>query len=222
MTVKHDVEHVRENYTRVSKRASYIYKHYRQLVVTTYQFASRLEREVPAYLDHRFQYDVREDTPEPVEITDNFWRFKTTLSSKKTTRFAVKEVSEQYESIEISGIARKSIRQMVSEKLISEEIKQELELIAEKAESIRQIEEDIEKKEKQEAKIEKGQKRLRENLKALGSSTEEAKLRQRYVQSLAKEEEAIEKLRQEIVALKEDLEREREQLAKMVELLELR
>ena len=222
ITVKHEESYVRENYTRVVKSGTYIYKYYRQLRKTTYEFNSRLDRKVDAYLDHRFNYNVREDTPEPVEITDNFWRFKIGLDPKKTTKFTVSEVSEQAESIEITGIVRKAIHQMVSEKLISEKIKKELEKIADKAEEIEDIEMEISKKEQAEQKIEKGQKRLRENLKALGNTSEEAKLRQKYVSSLGKEEERIEKLRAEVAALKEKLERERDVLDDMVEKLDLR
>jgi len=222
ITAKHEESHVRENYTRVVKSGTYIYKYYRQLRKMTYEFNSRLDRRVDAYLDHRFQYDAREDTPDPVEITDNFWRFKIELEPKKTTRFTACEVSEQAESIEITGIVKKAIHQMASEKLISEKIKQELEKIADKAEEIEDIETEIAKKEQSEKKIEKGQKRLRENLKALGNTSEEAKLRQKYVSSLGKEEERIEKLRMEVAALKEKLERERDLLDEMVEKLDLR
>jgi hypothetical protein len=222
ITAKHEESHVRENYTRVVKSGTYIYKYYRQLRKVTYEFNSRLDRKVDAYLDHRFQYDAREDTPEPVEITDNFWRFKIELEPKKTTKFTASEVSEQAESIEITGIVRKAIHQMASEKLISEKIKAELEKIADKAEEIEDIEMEIAKKEQAEKKIEKGQKRLRENLKALGNTSEEAKLRQKYVSSLGKEEERIEKLRSEVAALKEKLERERDVLDEMVEKLDLR
>ncbi len=222
ITVKHEESHVRENYTRVVKSGTYIYKYYRQLRKTRYDFNSRLDRKIDAYLDHRFQYAVREDTPEPAEITDNFWRFKVELAPKKSTEFTVCEVSEQAESIEISGIAKTAIHQMVSEKLISEKTKAELEKIADKAEEIEKLEEEIAKKERQEQKIEKGQKRLRENLKALGNTSEEAKLRQKYVSSLAKEEEHIEKLRREAAGLREKLERERDVLDNMVEELDLR
>lgn len=222
ITVKHEESHVRENYTRVVKSGTYIYKYYRQLRKVTYEFNSRLERKVDAYLDHRFHYNVREDTPEPVEITDNFWRFKIALEPKKTTKFTVSEVSEQAESIEITGIVKKAIHQMVSEKLISEKTKAELEKIADKAEEIQDIEEEIAKKEHEEQKIEKGQKRLRENLKALGNSSEEAKLRQKYVSSLGKEEERIEKLRKEVAGLNEKLDHERDLLDEMVEKLDLR
>ncbi|MBW1873203.1 MAG: hypothetical protein JRJ19_14125 [Deltaproteobacteria bacterium] len=189
---------------------------------TKYEFASRLDRLVGCYLDHRFSYDVREETPDPVEITDNFWRFKIELAANKPTTFVVTEVSEQYESIEIRGIVLTAIRQMVSEKLISEAVKDELEKIANKAEELTKIEEIIRKKEQHEAKIEKGQKRLRENLKSLGNTSEEAKLRQKYVSSLAREEELIERLRSEVAELRNKYDQEKKALKSMVDQLKLR
>ena len=119
ITVKHEESDIRENYTRAVKSGNLIHKHYRQLRRTRYDFCSRLDREVDGYLDHPFQFNVREDTPEPVETTENFWRFKIALAQKKTTSFTVCEVSEQAERIEIFGIARTTVQQMASQKLIS-------------------------------------------------------------------------------------------------------
>jgi len=222
VTVKRESHNVREDYTRVQKHGTWLYKHYRQLFVSEYSFFSRLEKPMTAYVDHRFRFKVREDTPDPVEVTDNFWRFKLELAPKKETELTVKEVSEQYESIEISGIARTAIHQMVKEELISEKVRVALEAIADLAEKIARIEEQIGKKEAAEAKLEAGQARLRENLKALGTSSEETRLRQKYVTKLTKEEERIETLRREVAELKELLETERERLAEMVAALTLR
>jgi len=222
IVVKREQSQVRERYNRAYKSGAYLYKMYEQLLVTTYEFSSRLERPVTAYIDHRFQHQVRRDTAEPVETTEHFWRFKTALEPKRTTIFKVTEVCEQYECIEVAGIARAAIHQLVSEELISDAVRAALESVADQAEKIRKIEEEIAKAEEQEQKIEDGQERLRANLQALGSTSEESKLRQRYVSSLAKEEEKIEQLRLRSASLRDDLEREREVLNQMVEALELR
>jgi hypothetical protein len=222
ITVKHEESDIRENYTRAVKSGNLIHKHYRQLRRTRYDFCSRLDREVDGYLDHPFQFNVREDTPEPVETTENFWRFKIALAPKKTTSFTVCEVSEQAERIEILGIARTTVQQMASQKLISGKVKAELEKIADKVVEIQRIQEEIAKKEQEEKKIENGQKRVRENLKSLGNSTEEAKLRQKYVSSLGKDEEHIEELGNEAARLRETLQREFAVLSRMVGELDLR
>jgi len=221
VTVKRDSHHKREAFNRVQKHGRYIYKHYRELLVSEYTFTSRLERKLTTYLDHRFSHDVREETPEPVEITDSFWRFRLELEPSKSTDFTVTEVSEQYEAVEVPGIALAEVHQLVKQKLLSDQAKQALEAIAEQAQKISRLDEQIKRKTQAEVKIEKGQSRLRENLKALGGSSEESKLRTRYVSSLAKEEERIEELRREVAALRENRDQEQKQLDAMVEGLEL-
>jgi hypothetical protein len=219
--VQQDANRYDEAFSEVRKRGVYLHKKYRELLVTEYEFASRLEHEVTLYLDHPFRYKVREDTPEPVEITENYWRFKLNAAGKKTTKFTVTEVSEQYERVEVRSIAGAAIHQMVKEKLISAAVKRRLEAIADRVQQIQEIKKQIDKKENEEVKIDKGQKRLRENLKALGKSTEENKLRQKYVATLSGDEERIESLRGAVVELKNRRERENEELSTMVDALKL-
>jgi len=220
ITAKHDQHWRREDYRRASKSGTYIYKHYRQLLITEYELNSRLDREVKVYLDHRFNYDVREDTDEPVEVTDHFWRFKLDAAPGQTTKFKVTEVSEQHESVDIESIAHHEIANLVDDELISGAVKKALEKIAEKVAGIQKLDEKTARLENKLEKIEQGQGRVRKNLKALGSSSEEAKLRQKYVTALSREEEKIEALRTEIAELQERVEREREDLEEMIEELE--
>jgi hypothetical protein len=222
VTVKHDEDYFQEDYTRATMSGNYIYKHFRRLLVTTYRFSSTLDRNVDMYVDHPFEYETYEDSPEPVEVTEHFWRFKLNIHPKKTTKFAVKEVSEEYESVEIPGMARTAIHQMFKEKLISDKVKEDLEKIADQAEKIQKIEEDIAKKKKLRTDIEKGQARLRENLKVLGDTSQEKGLRDKYVSTLAREEERIDQLRREKAELKDRLKEERNALKKMVDALKLR
>ncbi len=221
VTVGHEQIHERQAVTRVTKTGNYIHQHYRRLLHTDYRFQSRLQRELNAYLDHRFSHDGREDTPEPVEITDSFWRFELALPPGRTTAFRVTEVADDYEAISIPGIAHKTIHRLARQALISDETAQQLERIAAQAETIGRIQKDIQRAEREETKIEDGQARLRDNLQALRTSTEEAQLRQKYVAKLAAEEERIEALHAEIESLRQRLEREREQLRKMIDALKL-
>ena len=198
VTVRHKAHTVKEAYSRAMKSGNHIVKIYRELFVTDYEFASNLDHPITVYLDHSFQYDILEGTPEPAEVTDDFWRFKIDLPPQKTTEFTVKEVCERYEGVRIQNIIRADIHQMVSDKLIPEEVKQDLEQIADKMLEINEIKHNLSKKGEQQEEIEKDQSRLRENLKALGDSTEESKLRQQYVTSLTKQEKILEQLRRDI------------------------
>jgi hypothetical protein len=221
VTVGHEQTHERQAVTRVTKTGNYIHQHYRRLLHTDYRFQSRLQRELTAYLDHRFSHDGREDTPEPVEITDSFWRFKLALPPGRTTAFRVTEVADDYEAISIPGIARKTIHRLARQALISDETVEQLERIAAQAETIQKLEQDIQRAEREESKIEQGQQRLRDNLQALRTSTEEAQLRQKYVAKLAAEEERIEALQAEVESLRRRLESESERLQQMIDALKL-
>ncbi|MBN2495864.1 MAG: hypothetical protein JXR96_14835 [Deltaproteobacteria bacterium] len=221
VTVERKSRAQREDFTRVSKRGQTIYKHYRELSISEYRLHSRLDRSLSAYLDHRFTYPLREDTPEPIEVTEHFWRFKLTLPPGETTHFEVREVHKERESIHIPSIALVDIERMVESALIGEEQKAALEAVAERAARIVELQEKLEKKTREAEKIEDGQQRIRENLMALGSTSEEGKLRQRYVAKLAAEEERLEALRSECQALEAQIEAEREALDASVDELEI-
>ena len=221
VTVSLNEETVQESYSRAVKKGQYIHKHYRRLKDTHYEFHSGLDKDLNLYFDHSYTHSGREETPEPVEVTDHYWRFNIVLPPKRATFFRVREVSEAYDCVEIQGIVRSMVYQMASEALISEEVKRELDRIADRVEDIQSMENEIQEKEQQKVNIEKGQGRLRDNLKALGSTVEEAKLRRMYVTTLTGEEESIEKLRKEAMDLKVKLAHDRKVLNEMVEALKL-
>lgn len=217
-----DREHEQENFTQISKSGSYIYKHYRRVLKTIYRFSSSLDRAMVLFVDHRFQFNDTEDTPDPVEKTEHFWRYKVTAAPGETTRFEVREITHDFESIELTDIVYAAIADMASEELISDEAREQLEAIAKRVESISKIDEEIVKRQAEEAEITEGQERVRENLKSLGNSTEEKKLRSRYVKNLDSEEERIEELQREVAELRRKKEEEEEELNRMVEEFELR
>ena len=221
VTVSDKRHTVKEAYTRAKKTKVFIYKFYRRLTITEYELASDLDHPTTVYLDHPFLYNALEGTPEPDEITDKFWRFKVELPPKETTEFTIKEVSEAHESVDIPRMVRADIHQMVSDKLISEKVKKDLEKIAIKVEKIKEMGQNLKAKDKQREEIEKDQSRLRENLKALGESTEESKLRQKYVTSMTAQEETLEQLRKDIEEGRRVLQKAQKDCNTMIDKLEL-
>jgi len=71
------------------------------------------------------------------------------------------------------------------------------------------------------AGIEKGQTRLRDALKGLGETPDEAILRKRYVTKLAAQEEKLERLRAEIASAKQEKEALTKQLGAAADALSL-
>jgi hypothetical protein len=221
VTVKHEAKQVRERYTRATRHGQYLYKHYRELLVTQYELASRLERAVPCYVDHRFTFDVREGAPEPVEVTDSFWRYRVKLEPGKTTRLEVTEVAEQTEAIHIPSIAAAEIHNLVDNGLIPDAVKKQLEEIAEHAEAIARLQHRIAELEQTASQLENGQARIRENIKALGNSSDEARLRSKYVSRLSAEEEQLETLHAKIAGHKGQIEEEQESINALIEKMKL-
>lgn len=219
--VKSNTHYRTEAVTKVSKSGQWIYKHYDEVKVTTYEIVSRLDRDVTLFLDHPFEYDTLHDTEKPEEKTDRFWRFKMDVPGDKTTEFKVGELKHAYESINIPGIAYEEIAQLVSDKLISKAVKKYLESVADRAREIYELEREMTKRREELARIDQGQERLRKNLKVLGNSTEENKLRQKYVATLTAEEDRIETLRAEIEKMEETLEQMRDALNEYVEEMKL-
>lgn len=219
--VKQDSEQIREQYQKVSKQGQFVYKHYQERLVTTYLIDSRLDAARVVYLDHRFTYKDWIDTPDPVELTDNYWRFKFEAAGKRQTRFSVSEIAEMTESIYLPELAIEQVSSLVEDGLIPKADQKALGAIAEKSAAIKRLQEQCANKDAQRKNIEKGQARLRDNLKALGQSTEELKLRNRYVAKLDKEEYTIETLRKEVSVLKKQVKDAEGELDTLIENLKL-
>jgi len=222
ITVKRISSSQTENVTKVTRKGQKLWKHFRKLKTVRYEFASRLDRQVTLFLDHPFHYELLEGSTKPVEITDRFWRFQLALPAKETTAFTVTEVIHESESISIPEIAHVQIEQLFANALIPEKTRAQLEEIATIAEAIAKAEQQVSQNEYRAQKLEDGQDRLRENLKAMGTTAAEAKLRGKYVDRLAAEEEKLEQLRLEITGLQTEIEAKREEMSRKVAEFELK
>ncbi|MCX4025895.1 hypothetical protein H0A36_22715 [Endozoicomonas sp. SM1973] len=198
VTIRKKITTSERFYTQATNKQQLIIRHYREEYMTEYTVASTLNEAATLYLDHPFSYELNEDTDDLIETTDNYWRFHIPLPAKQQINYQVVEVKRSYDAIQIPNIAYQEIQAMNQLKLISSEIKQQLEVIAnlsaEKTSLVQQHKQQL----NQLKKIEKGQDRIRKNIEALGSTPEESQLRQRYVKTLSNEEDQLEKLSQEM------------------------
>ncbi|MDR2881539.1 MAG: DUF4139 domain-containing protein, partial [Azoarcus sp.] len=221
VTVKRTPSVQIENVTKVTRDGQTIRKHFRRLDNVLYEFTSRVDKPLSLFLDHPFRYQLLEGSTKPVEITDRFWRFQMDLPARQTTAFTVTEVVHESESISIPNIARVEVGRLFENALIPEKTRKQLEEIAEDAEMIARAERQISQKEHRAERLEEGQERLRENLKSLGTSTAESKLRGKYVDRLTTEEEELERLLLEIAELRAEIEAKRTEIARKVKKIEM-
>lgn len=145
--------------------------------------------EHPAHADWKLLSKV-----EPIEKTDNFLRFEVSAPAQKLTEFEVREMRDNWESLAVTNITTDLVEVFVRDKYISPETRRQLEqIIAVKAE-IARLEQSIQQLQQEREALFADQQRLRENLKSLGNTEDEKKLRSKYIEQLTKQESRLDEI----------------------------
>ena len=219
MIVREETSTRSKEYAKATMRGAYLRKHYRRMRRTEYTVVSRLSRAVKLYIDHPFRYERFAETPEPEEITDSYWRFLTEIPPRKTEVFTVDEVEESFDAIEVRNLAITQIHGLAKDKLISDAAAKRLEAVARQVAAVEALQRELSEAEAAGESIIEDQDRLRKNLKALGATSDEARLRKRYVKALDDGETALSDLKKKVESLKTRIQAEEEKLDDMVERL---
>lgn len=187
---------------RVTHGSLYLY-HY-ELEFKTYIINNNTGRDLDLFLEHRFKPGNWEllDTPQPVERTRDFYRFRLDVPSKQTKHFTVTESIERRASYLLQETSREALKLWIEHKFIDKKTLRTLEGVVNLTEQITQIKRDIEALEQEMKAIFNNQERLRKNLQALGTTQDERSLRERYLNSLAKEEDQLAQNQADIQSLK--------------------
>jgi len=172
---------------------------------TIYLVKNKLDRDIDLFLEHRIGADRKlEDTPEPVEKTETYYRFRFDAPASKTTRFVVKEKGDVHESWSVHNVNRGTVGLWLKRKFIDEPTRDTLNQLVEMNEKLASLDYWIRERDKEISTIFQNQERLRENLGALGSTRDEKGLRERYVEALNSEEDRIAEMRGEIQTWKDE------------------
>jgi hypothetical protein len=174
-----------------------------------YHLTNNTHQAVILVLEHKAQkgWDLVE-TPEPIEKTQDFYRFRIPMEPGERKEFCVKERGEVSASYHIVDLERDAIEVFIRKKALSEKMRNFLNEVLELKGVISLCKRDIEKCEKEIEDIHKDEDRIRKNLSALGMSPEEKTLREKYVASLIENDKRLNKLQGEMKRLikkKEDL-----------------
>lgn len=206
---KSDLEDVRMS--RVVNGYLYLYRY--QIQRTIYVINNKNDKELDLFLEHRFNHgwDLVE-TQEPVERTENFYRFRLKAPAKKTTKFIVHEKGDHSETHAIQNVDRDTLRLWLQRKYIDEKTREVLEGILSLNEQIAKLDYEVSQREQEIQEIFNNQSRLRENLQALGDTQDERGLRDRYVSELSREEDKLATLRAEIKERKSERRKHEEKL----------
>lgn len=181
---------------------------------TAYVFDNRNPRPLAVYLDHRFEPGAElVDTPEPAERTESFLRFRVELEDRRSRRFVVSERALVAERHEVRRLTARDRAHFAAAGWLDEATATALSALEEKAQRIDSLARELEAREAEKAALVADQARLGQNLQALGASSAEAALRERYVARLGESEDRLGQIQreaQELRARREALEAELE------------
>lgn len=157
------------------------------------------------------------DTAEPVESSANFHRFRVEVKPKQTVEFAVREENPQQTTYALTNITPEQITLWVRQRAIDREIEQALQRIVAKKNEINELNQQIQALEREQNEIFRDQERVRENLRRLGRTPEEANLRLRYIRQLEQQENRLGALRAERARLEDARTAAQKQLDQMLQ-----
>ena len=187
------------NIHRVRITNGYMYQDYFRVQNTIYKITNNSDRKLDLFLEHRFNKGWKlVDTPDPYEKTDNFYRFRLDIPAKGNIKFTVKEEHLDYRNYSLSSLSRDWLINWFEDGLIDKNIRKQLEELIQLSSKITNLDQEIRECEDEVRDIHNEQKRLRENLKALRDSSDEKKLRERYVKELNLGEDRLKHLKVKI------------------------
>ncbi|HUX98048.1 MAG TPA: DUF4139 domain-containing protein [Candidatus Deferrimicrobium sp.] len=181
---------------------------------TKYTIKNKTDEEKTLIIEHpkEYQYDLYE-TKKPQDETDNYYRYELKLAPMKTDQFEVKLRKIEKQSRYLNQIAKKDIENWYELKLISVVERDFLLNLYELELQKQEIDNQLIKINNEITTISSDQERIRENLKSLGDSQSEKRLKEKYVSKFETQEETLEKMRKEI----ENLDKRKKELEKEIQ-----
>jgi hypothetical protein len=171
-----------------------------EVMQTTYSLNNKSDQAYVVYLEHRrWAADWQLfDSPEPVEITESYWRFRFTIEPKKATTFVVKAKQPRYLAYVLTDIGETQLSLWIEQKYLDAKTQKTLRQVVDLRLEAGQIDVGIQALGKERSDIHSEQKRIRDNLQSIGESLSEKKLRERYLKTLNAQEDRLEAIRKEV------------------------
>lgn len=157
------------------------------------------------------------ETPPAAESTTSYHRFRVEAKPKTTSEFTVREENPRQTTYAIRNVTPEQIALWMRQKTIDAEIERALQRVVAKKNEIDDLNKRIAALEKDEKEIFTDQQRVRENLRRLGRTPEEANLRLRYIQQLEQQENRLGTMRAERARLEDARTAVQKQLDEMLE-----
>ena len=141
---------------------------------------------------------------DPFETTEGFYRFRLALTPSQQTTLAVPEVVARQTSVSLTTLNRQQLT-LFAGKETPAQVRERLGQIVEAQEQMAALKTEVGETQATIDTTFRDQERLRENLKALKTTAEEAQLRSRYLVQLRKQEDETDAARARIATLNKQL-----------------
>jgi hypothetical protein len=209
-----NIESYDEHVHRVVVRKGVLKAQHARVQQTTYTFASKSERDQLLYLDHpRGGKEWKLfDTPQPHEVTENYWRFKLTLPAGQTIKYVIKQKQTLSQTNSLSDAQSNQLAYWLDQKYLDAATEKVLRQVVDLRQKVAGIDEHTQRLERERAALHAEQQRIRDNLQALGDKATERTLRDRLVNKLNTQEDRLEQLAQELPRLAEQRDQTRGQI----------
>ena len=173
--------------------------HYYETEQKTYTVTNQSDRPRIMYLEHpaRNGWQLSDDTPRPVEKTPNFYRFRLELAPHTTIDLTIGERRALMDSYTISNLKPADLELFIARGYVDESLRVAFAALLEMKSRLAATDARLAAIAQEAAEIEQDQQRLRENIKALGSTAEARQLIARYIAKAGEQESRIESLRLE-------------------------
>jgi hypothetical protein len=170
--------------------------HYYESEKKSYVITNQTDRPRVLYIEHplRKGWRLSNESPKPVEKTEDAYRFRVELGARETVELRVVERRALMDSYALSNLTPPELELFVSRRYLDEASRVALEKIINLKSRIAEAAARAEGAEREATEIGVDQARLRENIKALGQTTEARQLIARYVAKANEQETRMEQL----------------------------
>ncbi|MBS7267711.1 MAG: hypothetical protein KIH10_02620 [Candidatus Freyarchaeota archaeon] len=207
-----------ESVHEVIVRGPIIETYYYQINETNYTLKNKGDEDKEIIIEHPKEFGFEPwETEKFEEETPNYYRWKIALEPRKSREFTVKLRRLISSHINVVGLSSAFIEDYFNRGLITDEENSFLKRVAELQSQVNEIEVEMRDLEREKQEIFRYQERLRENLKVLGNTRQEAELKEKYISTLSGQEDRLQEIESRLWQLnkqREDTKREIDKIIK--------
>ncbi len=186
------------------------------LRTTQYQIKSNSQRKKTILIEHPRNPSLRLKSPEPKESTASYYRFGVDLSPGQELELPVQEIASSESTLLLRRLSRNDFLVYFSNLNVPGNLKGRLQDVVKATSELNQLDQRLRENQRQYDEISSDQTRIRENLEALGKTSSEKRLAERYIQQLQAQEDQLEQLKSQRAQLQEERKQKEAELDRLV------